>query len=32
MTFALGVVTGWLTAYAAVMLLAWWRGRKWRGM
>ena len=30
MTFALGVITGWATAYAAVMALAWWYGSKWR--
>lgn len=29
MTFFFGVLTGWVTAYAAVMLLAWWRGSKW---
>lgn len=26
MTFALGVLTGWATAYVAVMALAWWYG------
>ena len=31
-TYLLGVASGLVLAYAGVMVLAWWYGRKWRGM